>query len=186
MKINFKGIKNAGAYSHVQKKDLYVSQDGKDFTKFPQGRYSVINFELNNNESNDLDEFREILQKYPNHFNSNTLNIEIRELNDENKPIIALNQNQIKMNRENLKTYAKVFKLLDKISKTPNEDLKVENSYVNSFLAMSGLGFFTLFSKSLESFIKIVDKAHYPEPVKNISEHASKLFEKELVDYLNN
>jgi hypothetical protein len=130
MQINFKGIKNAGAHTKLNKEDLAILEEGGRRFGIPKGKLSVISLELTNEGNKDLDEFKEILKNYPNCFNPNMLNLDIQEQLEYKKTQFMINGKAIKMNRENLKIFAKIFRLLDKISKMPNEKLKVENEHI--------------------------------------------------------
>ena len=144
---------------------------------------------LNNKNGNDLDEFKDILKKYPNYHNPCALNFAFDYFQDENtgarQNFYIVNNNQIEMNDENLPILSKIFNLMKKIVKMNKEDLKVENSYVSSPEAQAAFEVYRTYCPE-QDFERIVDIAHSRYFAQSGAEYLTKKLEKELTNYVMN
>ena len=139
MNVSFKGVKNTGAYYHIQKEAVAVERNNNKYI-LPKGKYFNMHTELTNINGKDRDEFNEVLKAFPNQYNPNTLNISYEEFvnpnNGEKMKIYAVNDNIIDINKITFSVFNKIFKLMQKIQKMPDEELKTEiqgkaNDYMN-------------------------------------------------------
>lgn len=188
MNISFQGIKNAGAQAHIQEKDEILNKGAMFEVTIPKGKHVNLHVELNNEGDNDLDDFREILKKYPNQYNAKTLNIDYDEFvnldTGEKEKSYFLNGKDLEMTSENFKIFNKVFRLLEKIKVMPNEKLKVENSYIYSDEAKDSFCFYEPRCKNEDEFTRLIDSAHYPKNVRAGAKVLSQKFKNEMLEYI--
>ena len=109
MNISFTGIQNACG---THDKTAYGTENYAD----------TITLQLNNDGEKDLDNFKDILKKYPSYMTSDLL--EICYLVNENRKNpnnpytdFSLNSKKIKLNDENLPIFSKISNLLNRLSK---------------------------------------------------------------------
>ena len=188
MNISFHGVKNVGSYYYSRPSAEQVRL-GNYVLILKKGRHTNIHVELNNKNGNDLDEFKDILKKYPNDHNSCALNFAFDYFQDENtgarQKFYIVNNHQIQMNDENLPVLSKIFKLMKKISKMDKEELKVENSYVNSPEARAEFEVYKTYYPE-KDFERILDIAHTRYFAQSGAEYLEKKLDKELSNFIMN
>lgn len=188
MNISFHGVKNTGSY-HYTRKSTEMIPAGRYVMILPKGRRTNIHVELNNQNGNDLDEFRDILEKYPNYHNKTALNFVYDYMEDEKtgakQHFYTINNNLVEMNDKNLPVLSKIFKLMKKISTMDKEELKVENRYVTSPEAHDAFEAYKIFCPE-EDFEKILDIAHTRYYAQTGAAYLAKKLEKELTNFVIN
>ncbi len=197
MNISFKGVKNAGAQMFTREKPEII-KSGPYTTLLPKGKHINLHIELNNEYTNDLDNFKYILRAFPNKYNKNSMNIEYDEFIhprfNEKEKFFIINDQIIELNEKTFPVFNQIFKLLKKIETMPHSMLTTDNRYVKSDEAIDAFYYYTqCFSKvdkngqihlDKESFLKMVDNAHNPTQAQLGAKALSKRFAKVLTEYL--
>ena len=186
MNVSFHGVKNVGSYHHTRKSTETITSGGY-VLELPKGRYTNIHVELNNKNGNDLDAFKEILEKYPNFYNKSALNFSYdyfkNEQTGKTRPFFTINGKQIELNNKNLPVINKIFKLMKKISKMDKEELKVENSYIKSPEADAAFEAYKLYAPE-KNYEKILDIAHTRYYAQTGASYLAKKLEHELTEFV--
>lgn len=179
MKISFQGIKNAGAYKYTRKEPVVIEVDSQEFIN-PKGSYTCLKCELTNENGNDLDEYKQILTKYPYVLNPNAIKIDCNLLynpySNEKSYHILVNEHYVEIKKDTIPELNKILKLLKKIAKIPDSEIKTNNSYILSeevkssfrgfvdcFLRKDKHGFETI---DETGFQKLIDEACTPKCTK--------------------
>lgn len=129
MRVTFSGIKNIqGGYSIQPQKQI----DENHF--FPESHKATLSFELDNEDTPDLDEFRPLLKKYPVHpMQGDTITItfdrNISRLSEKDEPweqnILLINQGALLNPKEDsLPILSIIAKLAKKIENIKPQDLR--------------------------------------------------------------
>lgn len=165
MQISFQGIKNAGAYKYTRKEPVIIEVDSQQFIN-PKGAYTCLKCELTNENGNDLDEYRPILNKYPYALNPNALKIDCNLLynpySNEKSYHVLVNEHYVEIKRDTIPELNKILKLLKRIMQIPNSEIKTDHSYISSNEAMSSFrGFTDNFLKKDEQGYTIFDEVGY-------------------------
>ncbi len=189
MNISFHGVKNTGSYHYTRKSTEMVPAAGGYVLILPKGRHTNIHVELNNKNGNDLDEFRPILEKYPNYHNRTALNFAYDYFEDEKsgkkQSFFIINNQQIALNDENLPVLNKIYKLMKKIAGMDKEELKVENSYVTSPEAKAAFQAYKIYCPEKE-FDHILDIAHSRYYAQTGADYLARKLEEELTNFVVN
>ena len=185
MNVSFKGVKNTGAYYHIQKEAVAVERNNNKYI-LPKGKYFNMHTELTNIDGKDRDEFNEVLKAFPNQYNPNTLNISYEEFvnpnNGEKMKIYAVNDNIIDINKITFSVFNKIFKLMQKIQKMPDEELKTENAYLHSPEAVDAFKSYVNHAKY--NLDQVIDLAHTRDYARKGAVTLGNKFEKKLTEYI--
>ena len=165
MNISFQGIKNAGAYKYSRKKPEIIEVDSQRFIK-PKSTYTCFKCELTNENGNDLDDFKQILNKYPYVLNPNALKVDYNLFYDPytNKKShnIFINEHRVEIKRETIPELNKILKLFKRIAQIPDTEIKTNYSYIDSKEAMSSFrGFVESFLRKDENGVETFDETGY-------------------------
>ena len=197
MNISFKGVKNAGAQMFTREKPEII-KSGPYTTLLPKGKHINLHIELNNEDTNDLDNFKYLLRAFPNKYNKNSMNIEYDEFIhprfNEKEKFFIINDQIIELNKNTFPVFNQIFKLLKKIETMPPEKLKTENSYVKSLEAIDSFYYYAdCFSKTnidgvmeldKQAFMEMISNAHSPKQAQLGAKALSKRFANVLTEYL--
>lgn len=117
MNVSFTGIKNANCTHIINTTPLsYATEKGTVY--IPKSRDLVLNAQLTNIDESDLDDFKEILKKYPSPINKDVISFAYEFVEPSPKNIKSkyyLNGHHLEINDKNLWIFSKLSKLTEKM-----------------------------------------------------------------------
>lgn len=183
MNVSFKGIQNIGAFRVNNWIDPTIHRD-------------KLVLQLNNDgQNNDLDDFQEILDAFPNKQKSDSLELEFNsaengnyEISLNSKPFYKFSKfsDEWRMKTENLETkkwdmIKQITGLLERIAKK-DEPMPLEKEYLQSedsfenfkeiYLQRPETGYQSFVAKDDEKFNRFVNSAHSPEETSEMAKTA--------------
>ncbi len=183
MDISFKGFRNTGIGVDINKESKQILK-GNLLFKRPKYVHLTLSTTLNDVGEKDLSTFGEILRKFPNDCQKNTIIFHydkyfVESLNKTKKEF-WLNYRPLVLNDANLPIFSKLSQLFSKLSKTPDSELKMGEKYLDSFDCKSN---FSYFAKGDAK--KILQEIHNPENVRKSAKDMCDEFQKIMIDYFN-
>lgn len=174
MKISFKGFENTGIGVEVNKNRQQLLKNNQYYIK-PKYVHFTLTTTLNNKNERDLEDFKEILEKFPNYHDKDTINFhydkyEIPSLRTK-KAEFWLNDKPLILNDDNLRIFSKIAQLISKLSKTPDEKFHLKDKYLLSDECKIN---FNYFKKDKRGFADKVKIFHTPA---NIRQNAKNMKE---------
>lgn len=174
MNITFKGMQNVGAYFDNRKKDKHLDR---------------IAIQLNNEGANqDLDDFKEFLEKHPSVNRSNFIDIEFvtspdQVDSDQTNYDVFVNSIKLKFENKNLPVFAKINNLLKRIA-SGKEEIPIAEHYLTSKTCHDRFYSRVADRRVAEQF-KFIEEIHEPDFVKSMANSISKSFTNAIDDYCN-
>ena len=173
MNVNFTGMQNVGSY-HMNNRVTEGDEEGR------------IAIQLNNDGENDLDDFKQVLEKRPDLAKSGVLDIVLITTPNKRNPAcpyndVYLNSKKLEINDENLPVFSKINNLLKRISKG-EEKMPVSKEYLQT----EGYDRFyseMLQGRSPEEQAEYLNTAHYLPKVRLGADVISKKLVKALDNF---
>lgn len=184
MRVSFHGIKNIGAAVEFRNKPeiFNASLDDKKDSRIiciPEGKSLELHCELDNEGTKDLDEFKILLDKYPNKdkMSKNVLNVSIDRIsligNSEEKipvDICIVNGHIVPLKHKNQKAVKKLKDLSEKISLMNQQDLKYDDYYLSSKSCRNSYSYyFEKFSSEPSKLLGVFEQFFNPANIKIVS-----------------
>jgi len=117
MNVNFTGMQNVASLQNI----------GMNYDE----QRDRIAIQLNNTGEKDLDNFKKILQDYPDSKNADFLDLEFKSTSDDSSTNVYINSKKLELNYENLPIFSKINNLLKRLSKG-EEKTPVSERYLES------------------------------------------------------
>ena len=181
MQINFKGFKNTGIGVDVNKYHKRILKNNSMYITPPYVHLSLTTT-LNNIGDNDRKFFGEILEKFPNKYQCDTINFHYDKYYSQSlkmyKKEFWLNDKPLVLRDENLNIFSKLAKLFTKISNTKN--LPFDDFYIKSDECKANFNYFFMNGQkdSLPEF-------HNPKTVRKNALNMEKEFFDIMSEYFN-
>ena len=181
MIINFKGFENTGIGIDVNKYPRQILPNNKFYITPPYVHLSLTTT-LNNNNSPDKKNFREILYKFPNSHQCDTINFHYDKYYSPSlkkyKKEFWLNDKPLILNDSNLKIFSQLSQLFKKISNT--DFLPFDDYYIKSSECKSNFNYFCMSGKK-----DLLPQFHNPETVRKNAKYMSNEFIDIMLDYFS-
>lgn len=186
MNVSFSGLKNATC-TYIVNSAPYQRTINQNTYNITNSKDIVLNVQLDNNGDNDLDNFREILKKYPSDGDKNSLSFTYAEKfisNDTKKGEYSLNGKKLELCDGNLALFSKLSKLMDKMS--DRKSFVQEETYTNTpdFVRKIYV-IISTFAKYLSGTdtSAVVEYALEPKRISAAANHMQKQIQKDMTDY---
>lgn len=170
MNINFTGMQNVAAIQHINSNE----------------RTNRIAIQLNNEGEQDLDNFKQVLKKYPDFTNSGFLDLEIkttpnRRYSGSSFTDVYVNSKKLEMNDENLPVFSKINNLLKRLAKG-EEKTPVSEEYLKSEDCFDKFSSIAPNASHAEEKM-LIEYLHKPRSVRTAANDDQKILVKILNDY---
>jgi hypothetical protein len=162
MTVNFSGIKNAGAIKYAKEMEHGLLSTTEELSN------QKIWAKLTNENGNDLDEFKPLLERCPDKDDFVRIDFSAKSEPLE-RSFISINDKVIKFKdipTEDIPLVTMVKKLLTKIA-DPNKELEMDEHYIESKKAFDNTAFDGWNDFSVKDMIEIVGIAHEPVLIKD-------------------
>lgn len=183
MRVSFHGIKNIGAAVEFRDKpELFNTTNDPKSGKIiciPQGKSLELHCELDNEGSKDLDEFKTLLDKYPNKDKreKNVLDVSIDRISlqgvsGDKVPvdICMINGHIVPIKHQNKTAVKQLKDLSEKIFSIKQQDLKYDDYYLNSNSCRNSYSYyFEKFSSEPTKLIGVFEQFFNPANIKLVS-----------------
>lgn len=186
MNVSFSGLKNASCAFIVNETPYKIEKNGKSI-EVPKAKDIVLNVQLDNTGENDLDNFKDILKKYPSKYAPDHISFtyEQQEFSpDDIRSEYYLNGTRLKINDENLRIFSKLAQLTEKlndassIKQEPNYTATETFDQVYYSILMKFLKYTPNFNHS-----EVLKYALNPGYVANAAKHMQNQIYKDMNDY---
>lgn len=187
MNISFKGFENTGIGLEINPKEKIVKKAGAEIV-VPPYKHLTLNAKLNNIGEKDLDNFRRILEKFPNASEKDSVNFSYDEyysnFEKKTKKEFWLNDKPLILNDHNLEVFSKLAKLFTRLSKVKDNELKQDKNYIGSLDCRYNFSYFNRYPDSQE-FEYYAKGFHNPSEIRENAAFMSDEFQKMMTDYFN-
>lgn len=181
MQISFKGFKNTGIGVETNTNVKLIKKRNATVV-IPPYAHLTLNATLNNINQNDLEKFGEIIKKFPNKHQPDSINFHYDKyystLTNTMKQEFWLNDKPLILSDKNLKIFSLLSKLFERLSKTEIKDHTNNKDYLVSDKCKLNFQYF-LKNSTYENDIK-----NY-HSLKNIQNNA-KAMQTEIIDTMLN
>lgn len=181
MEINFKGFQNTGIGVDINKYPQQILKSNGHYIKPPYVHLSLTTT-LNNIGDNDREIFGEILKKFPNRHQKDTINFHYdkyySQYSNQYKKEFWLNDKPLILRDDNLKIFSKLAQLFTKLSNT--RELPTDKFYLHSNDCRANFNYFFMQGKTDR-----LPEFHKPEAVRKNAQNMVKEFTDIMLDYFN-
>ena len=181
MEINFKGFQNTGIGLDVNRYSKQLLKNNKYF-KSPPYVHLTLTTTLNDTGDKDKQIFGEILKRFPNYHNKDTINFfydrYFSEAQKQYQKEFWLNGKPLILRDENLGVFSKLAQLFTKLSKMPDNKLQTSFDYLYSDNCKINFSYFSLKNQSY-----LLEHFHKPDTIRQNAKTMIKEFEKVMLEY---
>ena len=186
MNVCFSGLKNATSTFIINEQPYNILRSGFSFY-VPEGKDILLNVQLDNNGDKDLENFKEILKKFPPKIGKDFVSFSFEEQQVPGRKRdfkYFLNGRILEINDENLPIFSKLSKLMEKVQNPLS--FHQESSYLEGENCSKALYSIMLaFSKYVNQINigSMIDYAFDPSRIANTASKMREQIQNDMMDY---
>ncbi len=181
MNVSFKGFRNTGIGVDINKHPQQILKNNCCFIKPPYVHLSMTTT-LNNIGDNDREIFSEILKKFPNKYQKDTINFHydkyFSSYSKKYRKEFWLNDKPLTLRDDNLPVFSKLAQLFTKLSKA--KELPSDKFYIQSDDCRANFNYFFMQDKK-----DLLEEFHSPDKVRKYAGDMTKEFYNIMTEYFN-